>query len=70
MVLSSGSGESWSNPVIGAGLGSRHMLAHGKGAFRTELHLDRQFRVTRRGSVVSQALTAVGLKLGFDLNLK
>jgi len=70
MVLSGVEGEAWSNPVLGGGLGVRHTLAHGKGAFRTELHFDRQFEVMRRGYVVSPALTSIGLKIGFDLNLK
>jgi len=70
MVLGGGEGEAWSNPVLGGGLGVRHTLAHGKGAFRAELNLDRQFEVMRRGDVVSQALTVIGLKIGFDLHLK
>jgi hypothetical protein len=70
MWLNDSEGDAWANPVLGGGLGLRHTLAHGKGTFRAELHLDRQFQAERNGTVKWPALTSIGLKLGFDLNLK
>jgi hypothetical protein len=62
--------EAWANPVLGGGLGVRHVLAHGKGSFRAELRVDRQFEAKRAGTTEWPALTSIGLKIGFDLNLK
>ncbi len=62
-------GHSISNPVLGVGLGIRHVLAHGGGAVRAEFHLDHQFEAKFEGDPVMPSLNAIGLKLGFDLNL-
>lgn len=66
--LNSGGGSgvsSVTNAVVGAGLGIRHRLPHGKGALRAELHVDRE--IDSENSDAS--LTSIGLKLGFDLDL-
>jgi hypothetical protein len=62
--------DSYNSMVIGGGLGLRHRLAHGHGALRAEVHVDRQFEAEDNGHTVLPALTAVGAKLGFDVYLK
>ncbi len=61
-----GSGlSSVGNAVLGGGLGVRRRLPHGNGALRAELHVDHELDSDN----TSASLTAIGLKLGFDLDL-
>lgn len=62
-------GESVSNPVLGLGVGLRHVLSHGGGAVRAEIHFDHQFEGRHDEYTAVPALNVIGLKLGFDLNL-
>lgn len=61
-----GSGiSSVNNLVLGGGVGLRHRLPHDKGSLRAELHVDHEFD----SEDSTNSLTAIGLKLGFDVEL-
>ena len=62
--------DSSSCPVLGAGVGVRHVLGREQGALRAEVRVDQQFESQEDGYTVLNSWTAVSLRLGFDLFLR
>lgn len=65
MVLTSDS-DTFTNTVVGVGLGVRSLVSQGHGAIRGEFRID----YIGEDSQGFAGGTAIGLKLGFDLYLK
>lgn len=61
-------GSAGNSFVFGGGIGVRNTLANGNGSLRAEIRVDRQAK--SNDDVPMDELTAVGLRVGFDLNLR